>query len=77
MHTHPNPSLTQVQADEEKPIQAPTESQVAKRVEIGENEGKSLAVLAQSIPQVFTFDNWATSKPRNNRILKADLVASW
>ena len=77
LRTHLNPSLTLVQEDEEETMRVLAESGVAERVEVDENGGKSLMVLAWLISQVFTLDSWATGKPWNNRIPKANLVASW
>ena len=56
-------------------MQVLAESGVAEQVEIDENGGKSLTVLAWLISQVSIPGSWATSKPWSNRILKADLVA--
>jgi hypothetical protein len=46
LRTHLNPSLTLVQDDDEETIRVLAESGVAERVEIDENGGKSLPVLA-------------------------------
>ena len=77
LYTHLNHSLTLVQENEDETIRVLTESGVVERVEIDENGGRSLLVIAWLISQAFTLGSWATGKPWNIPIFKAHLVVSW
>ena len=70
---HPDPPLTPLQEDEEDTRRALAESGVAEQVEIDENGGKLLALLARLISQAFTLGSWATGKLRGNWILRGGL----